>query len=57
MWWFSKGHGFQALATDAVTTLLGVAMVLGFTTFRILMMIVSGSGEITALVPIGLLFL
>jgi len=62
-WLFSKGHGFQVLATDAITTLLGCAMVLGFTSMRIItvgMAIVQGEGGQGALggsflVPIGML--
>lgn len=54
-WWFSKGHGFQTLATDAVTTIIGVLMVLGFTTMRILAIAFTTSGEMSMLVPVGLL--
>lgn len=54
-WWYSKGHGFQTLATDAVTTMIGVLMVLGFTTMRILAVAFMTSGEMSTLVPVGLL--
>jgi len=59
-WLFSKGHGFQVLATDAITTLLGCVMVLGFTSMRILTVGLSmiEGGEVGAgsfLVPIGML--
>ncbi|KAK1830934.1 hypothetical protein QBC39DRAFT_353001 [Podospora conica] len=54
-WWFSKGHAFQTLATDAVTTMAGVAMVLGFTTMRIAGMAFTASDEMSMLVPVGLL--
>ncbi|KAK0715327.1 hypothetical protein B0H67DRAFT_683589 [Lasiosphaeris hirsuta] len=43
-WWVSKGLGFQVLATDAMTTLVGVVMILGFTAFQVAMMAVAYFG-------------
>ncbi|KAK3939302.1 hypothetical protein QBC46DRAFT_342632 [Diplogelasinospora grovesii] len=54
-WHFSKGHGFQVLATDAVTTLAGVLMILGFTTMQVLSVLIPSASGGSMLVPIGLL--
>ncbi|KAM7212444.1 hypothetical protein V8F06_012170, partial [Rhypophila decipiens] len=61
-WYFSKGFGFQVFATEAITTLLGFVMILGFTSFQLLLILaalgmgVAGSiGIAPFLVPIGLL--
>ncbi|KAK4209810.1 hypothetical protein QBC37DRAFT_377674 [Rhypophila decipiens] len=61
-WYFSRGFGFQVFATEAITTLLGFVMILGFTSFQPLLILaalgmgVAGSiGIAPFLVPIGLL--
>jgi hypothetical protein len=38
-WYFSKGHGFRVLAADAIVSLLGVTVMMVFTTGQILMMV------------------
>lgn len=54
-WWFSKGHGFQVLATDAFTTLFGLVMISGFTSMQIAYSVTRVGQEKSLLVLIGLI--
>ena len=54
-WWFSKGHGFQVLATDALTTLLGLVMITAFTSLQIAFSMVHVGQGMSLLVLIGLI--
>ncbi|KAM7184924.1 hypothetical protein V8F20_012016 [Naviculisporaceae sp. PSN 640] len=43
-WWFSKGFGFQVLATEAVTTLFGLIMLTAFSSLQMFAWLAAPAG-------------